>query len=71
MFAVIDRFEGDFALCQFLADGEMRRYARSALPSNAKEGDVLRIDGNSFAIDRQRTKKRRTEMQEKMDRLWK
>jgi len=71
MYAVIDRFEGEFALCQSLADKEMLRYARSALPPDAKEGDVLRVDGDSFAIDLRRTKKRRAEMQKKMDRLWK
>ena len=71
MLAVIDRFEGGFALCESLADGKMRRFARSALPPDAKEGDVLRFDGDSVTLDPQRTKQRRAELQKKMDGLWK
>jgi hypothetical protein len=71
MLAVIDRFEGGFALCESLADGQMRRLDRSALPPEAKEGDVLRIARDSVTIDSRLTEKRKADMQKRMDRLWK
>jgi hypothetical protein len=71
MLAVIDRFEGGFALCESLADGRMRRLDRSALPPEAKEGDVLRIAGDSVTIDKQLTEKRKSNIQKQINRLWK
>jgi hypothetical protein len=47
---VIDRFEGEIAVCE--CDGQMTAIARSALPAQAVEGDVLtRLEDGSLAID--------------------
>ena len=48
---VIDRFEGEFALCE-TESGEVELIARDALPEDAAEGDILREDGEGgYAAD--------------------
>jgi hypothetical protein len=56
--AVIDRFEGDFAVCE-KPDRSMLNIHRSKLPSDAREGDVISIEMNIINIDRKATEERR------------
>ena len=67
---VIDRFEGGFALCQSLENGDMQSIALFSLPTGAKEGDVLVIRQNTIRLDKQRTEQRKADMQKMMDGLW-
>lgn len=55
----IDRFEGAFALCED-SSGNMHDLPREAVPSHAKEGDILVLqpDGG-YIVDEQATKSRR------------
>jgi hypothetical protein len=46
----IDRFEGEFAVCES-ADGTSMNIVKSKLPKGAKVGDVLDIDGVNITID--------------------
>lgn len=69
MNVVIDRFEGDFAVCE-KGDRTMVNIKRSLLPSLAKEGDVLLIRGNIVIIDQAETAKRRAEANRLMKDLW-
>lgn len=45
--AIIDRFEGDFAVLE--VDGEERPVPRALLPEDAKEGD--RVDLETLKVD--------------------
>ncbi|MBQ3552666.1 MAG: DUF3006 domain-containing protein [Clostridia bacterium] len=65
---VLDRFEGEFALCED-EDGNMKRIGKSALPQNIKEGDVLRFDGCSYVFDAERTKERQERIRKLLSRL--
>jgi hypothetical protein len=44
MKVTIDRFEGDFAVCE-KADRTMINNEKNKLPANAKEGDTLIVTG--------------------------
>ena len=46
---VIDRFEGDAALCE-KENGDIVTLPREFLPENAAEGDVLRNEGDEDLI---------------------
>ncbi|MFZ5975142.1 MAG: DUF3006 domain-containing protein [Bacillota bacterium] len=70
MQAVIDRFEGGFAICQSLENGDMQNIARSQVPPEAKEGDVLSINGGNITIDKRLTEKRKASIQKKVNGLW-
>ncbi len=55
---LIDRIEGDFAVCQ-KEDRTMLNINRRDLPVDAKEGDLLSIDGDNIIIDIAATAKRK------------
>ena len=58
MRVIIDRFEGDFAVCE-KDDRSILNINRRDLPSDAKEGDVLNVDGYKINIDTDETAKRK------------
>ncbi len=60
MKAVIDRFEGNYAVTLF-GDKEVKvDLARELLPADAKEGDILNV---SFQIDKEATDTRRAKIE--------
>jgi len=69
MHVVIDRFEEDFAVVE-LPDGNMLNIKKNKIPSEAKEGDVLIIKNDEILIDREETKRRKSEIEKMMDDLW-
>ena len=58
MKVIIDRFEGDFAVCE-KADRTMLNIKRAQVPADAKEGDALIINGDTITVDTATTEKRR------------
>jgi len=69
MKVIIDRFEGDFAVCE-KEDRQMLDIKRNKIPSSAKEGDVLDITNDQITIDFKETEKRRKEIEELTKDLW-
>jgi hypothetical protein len=74
--AVIDRFEGDFAVLTTGEGGTARslNVAKKALPKRAKEGTWLRVELNddqlvSATVDEEETARARQRIIEKLDRL--
>ena len=67
----IDRFEGTFAICE---DDERKAFAieRAELPSEAKEGDIIKISDDAvITIDKEETQRRRDRNKKLQDKLWK
>ncbi|MCH5317093.1 MAG: DUF3006 domain-containing protein [Eubacterium sp.] len=62
---IIDRFEGDFAVCE-TENLEFINLPKAALPSEAKEGD-----GISISIDNSETDKRKEKIEGLMNSLFK
>ena len=69
MKVIIDRFEGDFAVCE-KEDRKMIDIERNKVPSTAKEGDVLNIINDKITIDIGETEKRKKEIEELTEDLW-
>jgi len=65
----IDRFEGEFAVCES-ADGTSMNIEKSKLPKGAKAGDVLDIDGNKITIDIAETDARKKKVAALVDELF-
>jgi hypothetical protein len=63
---IIDRFEGDHAVCE-LSEREMVNINKCLIPENAKEGDVLNIN---ITIDISETNKRKSDIKKLEDELW-
>jgi hypothetical protein len=70
MKVIIDRFEGNYAVCE-KNDRTMMDILKERLPKGAAEGDVLNLDGDSIAIDIEETEKRRKDIEELTKDLWK
>lgn len=59
MYICIDRFEGDFAICE---DENLKivKIDRKKIKSRAKEGDVLKFNNNFYIVDFDKTEERKT-----------
>ena len=66
---IIDRFEGGFGIIE--TDDGFERIDRKLLPSAAKEGDYLIIEGSKITIDTEGSVRRKKEMKQLMDKLFK
>jgi hypothetical protein len=69
MRGIIDRFEGEYAICEIEAD-EMIKIEKCKLPKGVVEGDVVIIDGDNITIDRDETQKRKDKIEKLMGELW-
>lgn len=70
MKVTIDRFEGDFVVCE-KDDRRIVNIRKEKIPDKAKEGDVLIIEGNNIKIDTVGTAKRKKAIDRLMTDLWK
>jgi hypothetical protein len=70
MRVVIDRFEGEYAVCE-REDRTMINIVRKNLPKGVKEGDVLIVDGDTIRIDGREGRQKKEEIKKLMDELWK
>jgi hypothetical protein len=70
MKVTIDRFEGVYAVCE-KPDRTMINIEKGKLPANAKEGDILIIEGDSIKVDSGETIKRKKTIERLMNDLWK
>lgn len=69
MNVVIDRFEGNYAVCE-KEDMTIINIERFLIPEKAKEGDVLVIDGEIIRIDIIETQKRKNDIKKLVEDLW-
>ena len=70
MKVTIDRFEGDFAVCE-KEDRSMINIRKDKIPTDAKEGDILVIESDSISVDAKGTADRKKKIDKLMDNLWK
>ena len=67
----IDRFEGDYALCEDSRSCGIVPVPRAELPGDVKEGDLLAFIDGRYVVDRAATERLRRRILEKQNRLWK
>ena len=70
MKVIIDRFEGNIAICE-KSNRTMISIRKDRIPSDAKEGDILSIEGDNIKIDTGGTTKRKKAVDDLMNDLWK
>lgn len=69
MNVIIDRFEGEYAVCE-KDDKNMINIEKNKVPLFAKEGDVLLVTGNKIIIDEVATMNRKKSIEEMTKNLW-
>lgn len=67
----IDRFEGDFAICENKQTGQMQSISKSDLPLNICEGDIIKFESGKYVLDVEATNKEKQEIKNLVDNLFK
>ena len=70
MKVIIDRFEGNYAVCE-KEDKTMINIERNKIPTEAKEGSVLSVTEDEIIIDQEDTIRRNKDIEELTKDLWK
>lgn len=68
---VLDRIEGNNAICENMHNGELIDIDKNLIDKNAKEGDVLIFKNDMYLINKEENLKRREEINNLIDNLWK
>ncbi|MEG2174495.1 MAG: 3H domain-containing protein [Oscillospiraceae bacterium] len=68
MFWSLERFEGDFALCEDAEGGHMR-LPRAQLPTDVREGEILVWNQKEWTVDHAETDRRRKAHQSRLARM--
>lgn len=67
MYAVVDRFEGKYAVLE-TDDGRMLNVKRQLLPEDTREGDVVNLD--DMTVDKNETEVRKNIIRKLADELF-
>ena len=63
-FFSIDRFEGDFAVCENTHTGKMQNISLSHIPSGVKEGDILQCRNGQYVLSKEATESAQSTIQD-------
>ena len=66
----IDRFEDNIAVLENRENGKIIQVEKDKLPSNVKEGDILKSINGKYILDEQRTMEETNRLKDKMNKLW-
>ena len=66
----IDRFEGEFAVCENRNSGEIIKIERNKLPLDINEGTIIKKINKEYIEDKKETEEISKRIKEKMDNLW-
>lgn len=67
---IIDRIEGDFAVCQSFDGGETINVKRNTILGNIREGGVIVYCNGNYFFDEEKTKEREMSIKKSFDSLW-
>lgn len=67
----IDRFEGEFAICENKQTNEMVNIKRSLLPEDCNEGDIIEFRDGIYVLNKTQTQKEQAEIKDLVDSLFK
>lgn len=67
---VIDRFEGDIAICEDRKTGKIKEIKKDNLPENIQEGSVLKYQNGKYIKDEEKHREIEERIEKKMKDLW-
>lgn len=67
----IDRFEGEYAICENRETKEFINLKRDLLPKNCKSGDIIIFQNGKYSLDKESTQKEKDEIKKFVDTLFK
>lgn len=66
----VDRFEGDYAVCEDRHTGKMYNIEKNKLPEDIKEGNVLKFENGKYVRDEAKEQEISNRIKDKMNNLW-
>jgi len=69
MKVIVDRIEGNFAVCE-QKNRQILNIPLKDIPFVPREGDTIIINGNSYKLDVEETQKRKKKIKDMTDGLW-
>jgi len=67
---VIDRFEGNIAVCEDRKTKKMYHISKDELPKDVVEGTVLKYENGKYVCDKEKEEEISERIKRKMDDLW-
>lgn len=67
---VIDRFEGNVAICEDRKSGEKIEILKENLEKDLKEGDIIKLEKGKYIKSKELQKEIENRIEEKMNKLW-
>ena len=67
---VIDRFEGNIAICEDRKTGKKVELLKENLEEGLKEGDIIKEENGKYIKDAKLQEETEKRIEEKMNRLW-
>lgn len=68
-FFTLDRYEGNYAVCENRTTGEMYDIPKFLVDSHAKDGDILKLTNGKFEIDFKETEKQKEIVRDLINRI--
>lgn len=53
----LDRFEGNYAVCENRNTGEIINIEKSLIDNTCKEGDIIKFENGKYVLDNEATRK--------------
>lgn len=68
---VIDRFEGNIAICEERKTGKKKEILKEELPTGVKEGSILKEESGKYVKLEKEQEEVESRIKDKMNKLWK
>lgn len=68
---VIDRFEGNIAICEDNKTGKKVEIDKQNLSKQCREGNIIKEQNGKYVIDQERQKENEDRIKDKMNKIWK
>lgn len=68
---VIDRFEGNIAVCEERKTGKKKEILKEELPEGVKEGSILKEENGKYVKVEKEQEEVESRIKDKMNKLWK
>ena len=66
----VDRLEGNIVVLENRENGEKIEIEKNKLPSNLKEGDILKCVNGKYSLEKEKTQNETERIKNKMNKLW-
>ena len=65
----VDRVENDKIIVQNLETLQMEEISKDKIPFSVQDGDILKLENNTYQLDKDEKEKRKKRIQEKLNKL--